>query len=222
MKKLLIFITCFFITGCTIKYDIKIDDELKVTESAIIYGGDELYDSYYKTSKNKVLAGILEDYQDSLNMNNYDFKLIKGVEPHVDVKKKYDNVGDYLDNSKLFNNFFDKIDYQKNGNIIKIETEGFNPSEKDNQGRFYVEKLDISITSAYKVINNNATSIDEDTNTFHYVIDKDTNDFKILLEIDSSKKFNPYLKSIVIIISLLLLIIAVWIIIFINKKKRKG
>jgi hypothetical protein len=52
-------------------------------------------------------------------------------------------------------------------------------------------------------------------------MNSDTKDFKIMLEINTARKFNPYLKSIRIIGILLLSIIIIWVVIFrINRKKK--
>ena len=72
---------------------------------------------------------------------------------------------EYLQNGKLFNDYFDEINYHKDGDIVKITTNGFNPVDDDVPERFYIDNLEIAITSSYKVINHNATRISKDTNT---------------------------------------------------------
>ena len=221
MKKVLIILSCLILTGCNVKYNVLIDDGLKVSENIMVEGDEELYDTYYKTSRNKVLKNFLDMYNSDLEQNGYSYELVKGEYPHIKINKDYNNIGDYLDNSKMFNGYFDKINYNKDGNIIKIETQGFNPNISDDPGRFYVSDLDIAIKCFYKVTNHNASEVDEKTNTYHFILKSDTEDFKILLEFDSSRKFNPYLKTILTIFVSLLIIVLVWIIVyFLNRKKK--
>ncbi len=221
MKKFLLILICLIMTGCNVKYNVNIDEGLKVSENIIVEGDDELYDTYYKTSRNKVLKNFLDMYNNDLEQNGYKYELVKGEYPYIKINKNYNNVLEYLDNSKMFNGYFDKINYNENGNIIKIETEGFNPNISDDPERFYVHNVDIAIKCSYKVLNHNASRVDEKTNTYHYILENGTEDFKILLEFDSSRKFNPYLKTIITIIISLLIIVLVWIIIyFLNRKKK--
>ena len=145
MKKvILLLISLFLVTGCSVQYDVLIDDDLKVHETSKIMGSDDLYELYYKTSKVHVLEDLLENYQDDLKNNNYSFKLYKESNPYIILEREYNDIQNYLNNSKLFNDYFDKMSYNVSGNIIKIETEGFNPNEEDNPDRFNVSDINIS------------------------------------------------------------------------------
>lgn len=221
MKKVVILVCLFLLTGCTVNYKITIDEELKVNEEAVLSGTSEFYETYNKTTKNNVLKSILSNYEEILKENNYYYELITDANPYVKVSKNYNDINNYLNSSILFNDYFDKINYTREGNIIKIETEGFNPNDPDNPDRFYVRNLDISITSSYKVVNHNANKIDEKTNTFYYELKEDTKDFKIMLEIDTSSKFIKNLDKIIIVIVMAILIIVAWIFVFIINKKKK-
>ena len=218
----LILLACLFLlTGCNIEYKVNINNDFSISENVHVFGTESLYDTYYRTLKIDVLKENLDRYQESLNDNNYKYELIDEENPYVTLEKKYNDIEDYIKNSQLFNDYFDEIRYNKEGNILKIETIGFNPNEQDNPDRFYVEKLDISITSSYEVINHNAKSVNENTNTFHFEIDEDTKEFKILLEIDTSKRFNPYKKDIIIITMGIIIIIVTWTVYYINNKRSK-
>ncbi len=138
MKKLLILISCLFITGCNVEYKINIDEDLKVIESVQIAGGDELYKTYYKTSKNKVLSSLLDLYKDILNQNNYEYNLVKGIEPHVGLERKYANIGDYIDNTKLLNDYFEKIKYEKKDDVKHHDLEKI--KKNINQHRYNMNK----------------------------------------------------------------------------------
>lgn len=209
------------LTGCSVKYDISINEDLTIDETSIITETSEVYNVYYKTSKSNVLKMFLDEYVDALNTSNYKYELVKDSDPYVKLNKKYNNMEEYLHNSELFNNYFDDIKYSKNGNIIKVETVGFNRVEEDVPDRFYVNKAEIAIKSFYKVVNHNATKVDEKTNTYYYELDENTEDFKIMLEYDESKKFDPNIDLYIIIIVAVALMIASWIFVIIAKKKNR-
>ena len=219
-KKILAFLLILFVTGCQVKYNVTINEDLTVLEQAIIYGDDDLYSTYYKTTKNNVLKSNLDTYREFLNENNYKNSIEESDEPSINLEKKYNDISSYINSSKLFNDYFDKINYSRNGNIIKIETEGFKPCEEDDPNRFYIDELDIAITSKYNVLNHNATRVDKDTNTYHYTIKANTNDFKILLELDTSKEFNPKLRMYTMMVILFIIIVGAWIMVFVLNKKK--
>ena len=220
MKRIVILVSILILlTGCSVDYHVEIKDDLKVTEIAYLEGNDEFYNSHYRTTKVKVLQEVLDIYNDELKENNYQTEVIKSDNPYVKIEREYRDIQEYLNNSKLFNNYFDKINYTKEGKIVKIETEGFNPNEEENPDRFNVDKLDIAIKSAYKVVDSNATEIDKKTNTYHFIMNANDEDFKIIMEFDTSSKFIANFDIYIILFGILILTTGAWIFVFVNKKK---
>ena len=223
MKKnyLFLILIIFLMTGCDVKYNININDDFTVLEKSVLTGTSDFFKPYYKTTKKNVLEEILGNYEARLKDKNYGYQLVDGDSTYVSLEKKYDNIQNYLDNSILFNDYFEKISYNTNGNLVRIETEGFNPNEEDNPDRFYVRKLEVSITCAYKVVESNATKIDKKTNTYYFEMSENSDDFKILLEFDKSSRFIKDMDKYLIIGGSIVVIIASWIFVFkVNKKKR--
>ena len=220
MKKIVILLLLCLTTGCSVNYKVNINEDLTIIEEAEIKGNEAFYQPYYKTTKVNVLKELLEGYKETLIENNYDYELLENYNPSIKIKKQYNDINSYLNNSLLFNDYFEKINYTENNKNVKIETEGFNPNEEDNPDRFYVRDLDIAITCAYNVVNSNAVKIDKKTNTYHFQMDENTKEFKILLEFDTSSKFNPNIEIYVMILVGVLMVIASWI--FVYKSKRKG
>lgn len=221
MKKIVILAFLLLLTGCTAEYNISINEDLSISETAYCYGDSDMFDTYYMTTRSNVLGEILDVYTDGLKENGYEYELMEGTNPYVVLSRKYSDIGDYVNKTILLNDYFDEIKYTKNGDILKIETVGFHPNEENDPNRFYITNLDIAITSSYKVINHNATKIDDNTNTYHFEIKEDTEDFKIILELDTTKKFNPLEKTYLTIIITVLIIIAAWIMVFVLNKKKK-
>lgn len=221
MKKILfLIIALLLITGCSVNYNLTINEDLTILEEASLTGTDDFFANYYKTTKKNVIKDSLELYKDILKTNGYNYEFIENDTPYVKVNKKYNNIGSYTKESILFNNYFDEVKYTEDGNLKKIETVGFNENNPDDPNRFYVRKLSISITCPYKVKNHNARNVNKKTNTYYYELN--SNSSKILLEFDSSKKFNPNSDTILIIIICILVIIGAWVTIYIlNKKKNK-
>ena len=222
MKKIVILIIAvFLITGCSVKYHVVINEDLTLIEEAKMTGTQELFDNYYKTTKTNVLNSFLEIYQDILTENNYQYEMIQDETPYVLVTRKYENANDFVNSSKLFNDYFEEIKYTEDGNKKKIETTGFLGNDPENSDRFDVKELEISITCPYKVINHTAKELDLNTNTYYFEL-ADENDI-ILLEYDTSSKFNPNSELYKTIATCLLILLGIWIIIVcVNKKNNKN
>jgi hypothetical protein len=221
MKKIVILIiTLFLITGCSVKYSVVINEDLTMVEEAKLTGTDDFFADYYKTTRTNVLKSILEVYQDKLDENNYQYELVEDkTKPYVILTKKYDNGNDYVTNSLLFNKYFEEVKYSEDGNIKKIETIGYNGDIPDDQDQFSIRELEISIKCPYKVKNHTAKRVDKETNTYYYELNDENN--KILLEYDTSTKFNPKSDLIRTLLILFGIVIASWIIIIIVSKKNK-
>lgn len=219
MKKIVILVVLCFLTGCTVNYNIEFLDDLTVQEKAIIGGNEELFVAKYKTTHENVLIEALSPYENDLKENGYQYHVNLDGSETVIIEKEYADIESYLKSSLLFNDYFDKINYSKDGDIIRIETEGFNSNNIEDPNRFYVKNLDIAIKSAYKITNSNASRIDEKTNTYHFMMNEQDEDFQIILEINTSSKFIANLDIYVIMIVFVGIVIASWIFVFVNKKR---
>ena len=220
MKRIIVLIIpLLLLTACSVKYDLVINEDLTIIEEAKLTGTQDFFANYYKTTKKNIIKSFLEQYQDILNDNGYQYELVEDEIPFVNLKKKYENISNFTQNSILFNDYFDEIKYIEDGKIKKIETFGFNENNPEDPNRFDVKELTISITCPYKVKNHNAKKVNKKTNTYYYEL---SNNNKILLEFDVSKKFNKYENMIITIIICLLIIIFTWVTIYILNKKKKS
>lgn len=223
MKKIVILIiTIFLLTGCSVKYNLVINDDLSVSEEAKLTGTDSFFDNYYKTTRKHVLENFIDIYKEVLTEKEYQYKLIAEEEkkPYVLVSKKYNNIKEYIDNSMTFNGYFDEIKYTENGSIKKIETFGFHENDIDDPERFNVQELEIAITCSYKVRNHNAKEVNKKTNTYYYELSKENN-YKILLEFDANRKFDSNEGIINTVLICLGIIVLSWVLIYILNKRKK-
>lgn len=208
-KKLFLLLMLFLLTGCKVNYNLSINDDYSIDEIVTMTGTNTFFDTYYRTSRKNVLEMVLEDHKDTLKDNEYLVEMVDDNVPYIKATKTYQNIEEFSKNTIFFENYFDEIKCTKNGNILTIETIGFNPNELDDPERFYVKDLEIAIKSVYKVKKDNASYVDEFTNTYYFKMAENTEDFKILMEIDLSSKYSYYLK-----IALYFAIIFVGIIIY--------
>ena len=187
-------------------------------------GTDNLFENYYKSSKLNVVKMFLDVDKITLDEYGYNYKIIEESTPYVLADKKYNNMASFTENTVFYKQYFDSLEYSEKDGIITIEGKDFLPNDPDDPGRYYISDMTIAIESKYKVIDNNANSVDKDTNTYYWNIDNDTTDFKLLLSFDSNTKFNPYINEIIMIIVSILIVIITWLSVWYfyrNEKKKK-
>lgn len=222
MKKItILIIALFLITGCSVKYNLVINEDLSIIEEAKLTGTDDFFATYYKTTRTNVLKSMIDIYQSSLEENNYQYELVEDSLPYVKVTRKYSNANEYVSSSILFNNYFEEVKYTEDGNLKKIETIGYNGNIPDDQEQFDIKELEIVITCPYEVKNHTAKKVNKETNTYYYELNEENN--KILLEYDISNKFNPKADLIKTLIIMGITLVLVWvIIIYLIKKNNKN
>ena len=221
MKKIVVLIIfVLMLTGCSVKYNLVINEDLSIQEEAKLTGTDEFFQNYYKTTRTSVLKSNLEVYKDILDESSYEYEVKEESYPYVLTTNTYSNVNEYINNSKLFNDYFDEIKYTEDGDIKKIETVGFNENNPDDPNRFNVKDLTIAITCPFEVTDHNATEIDKNTNTYYFKLGE-KGETKILFEYDVSKKYSVENNLLRTLIICLVAIVGVWISVAILNKNDK-
>ncbi len=220
MKRIVILAVCILlITGCSVKYNLTINEDLSITEGASLTGTQDFFDLYYKSTKTNVLQFFLDIYKEILDEYHYEYKIVNSETPYVAISKKYNTINDFINESKLFNGYFDEVKYTEDGKIKRIETVGFNPNNPSDPDRFDIQKQEIIIKCPFVIKDNNAKRIDKKTNTLYYELDEKNN--KIIIEFDSSKKFNANMELIQILVICAVILVGAWVVILINKNKNK-
>lgn len=221
MKKWLLALILVLLTGCSVNYNVMINDDFSVNEKAIIQLDDDFYEQYYRTTRKNVLTELLDGYSSILNENNYTYNISDDKNPFITLEKKHASVEDFINNSILFNDYFDKINYNKNDNKLIINTEGFNPNDRDNPDRFNISELSIIIKPSFKITKHNAKEFNEEENSLTYVLNNEDDNFNILLELDINKRFNPLGKGTKYMIIFVGLAIIAWIFVIVKSRKNK-
>ena len=193
MKKIKVFILLiglFILTGCSGNYNIKIDEDLSVTEKAEIYLANKPY-LYDRTLK------VIKD--NNINKKNYSVTQTSDSIKIV-YKEKYESIEDYILNSKLYKQLYDEIMYDKNNNELLIKTES--KMKLDSTGvdsivnDYNVSLLQINIETPFRVLSNNSDSTYN--NTYTWNLDSNINTKKIELDIKLETK-KQRIKQIIVL-----------------------
>lgn len=213
IKILFILITIILLSGCSGVYTINYNDDLSIDE--------ELNLKIDKTEKS--YENTLRIFEDN-NIDKDKYKIINGDdEVTVDYKETYINIEDYLINSKIYHQFYGNIDYIKEEDNIDIEANNkFNFASQNfvnitnNQN---IEYLRFNLNTNFKVNENNADEVSE--NTYSWIYNAETQEKNIKLNLSLKKSTLP-IKEIVTIISVVIVSLIILINIiknFINSRK---
>lgn len=203
IKILFILITIILLSGCSGVYTINYNDDLSIDEELNLKI-DKTENSYENSLR------IFED--NNIDKNKY--KIINGDdEVTIDYKETYINIEDYLINSKLYHQFYENIDYIKDKDNIDINANNnfyFNSKSLVNISNSQnIEYLRFNLNTNFKVNENNADEVSE--NTYSWIYNTETQEKNIKLNLSLKKSTLP-IKEIVTIIS----VVIVSLIILIN------
>ncbi|MBE6153565.1 MAG: hypothetical protein E7166_05015 [Firmicutes bacterium] len=188
--KLLIIISLIFITGCSTKYDLTIDSDLNLKETVTLYENNKTLEVYNNNLK-LVPDQKFSQYKEMSTFKNY--KLIKKIfekdKTGGVIQTKFSSLEKYRD-SFVLTTIFEDIQFLEYGNIVNIQTSGYNPSifVSEEDFEFFMEDIEVNIKFHNDVVENNAQKYDEKTNTYTWILNQDSKSGNIMFSIDKSKK----------------------------------
>lgn len=226
-KKLLflVLIVCLM-CGCTARYNIQIDKNLKVKET--IYGLEtqEFYQKYIYSSVDRVIEMILEPRETTLLLRDYNYeKYTDGKLTGLKIDKSYNNIKQFINNNIVYKQYFEKLLYEEKGNIIKIYTEGdFYPYVRDDPDKYAIDDAQIAIKFPFAITSTNADlcELDGKMNVCYWKIDKYTKNKQIVLSFDKTKLQQQNHFDLFFIIPIAIIVLIVFIIGFIIKIKKSN
>ncbi|MGM9876067.1 MAG: hypothetical protein ACI310_02430 [Bacilli bacterium] len=215
MKKIFFVISLFLLSGCTINYNLEIDEnQIKENisgevskEETIIKEEDTGLNIYYVMLYNDQKALLDGDdlYKKDINEENNNIK--------YNYSYTYQN---NYDKSRLINTCFKDPIIKETDDLYYIKLEG----------RFfcmYSDKVTINVTSNYAVVDNNAQKVED--NTYTWVID-DSNNVNIYLTVSKTIKNEKPSKTKFIstfqLIGLIVFVVLTGITYFLYRKKNSG
>ena len=230
MKKIFLLLIAMLLSGCTVKYNLIIYDDLSVDEE--IYGleDNDFYDLYYRDTKKDVVNYLFNAKNDLLVKYQYEREYYHDNETNLagaKLVRSYENLADYINSTISYKHYFEKLKFEENDNIVKIYSDSnFIPYYYDDPEYFAIDSSDINIRMPFKVVNSNADScnIDSGLSVCKWHFNMDMSDKSIYIEFDktvSSK--NVSIKNYIIIGLIVLgIIIFIYFVFFLRIKTRNN
>ncbi len=215
-KLFLIIILTLFISGCTVKYDLTIDNN-GMYENIRLYfvnnaENNKLVDSLYSQNRSAY-------YDFDTNMTNY-YKTTKGIDKDHDLlylNYYYEYNENKLQNSNAINECFYNKSVTKDEKYITLNTsKGLDCIYRDTVKQ--IDKLEINIKTKYLVVESNADSVSKNTYTWK-ITDKNYNEKSIYMKIDYKNNYKEE-TPIYIILVLFGIVIGGFILIIALKLRR--
>ena len=221
MKKIIIFLIPFLLTGCAdVTYDLEINSNLEITESINMSATKEYFANFYLDSPLKIVEGSFknEELLKPLIDNEYKYELRENNRPYPSVfaTKKYNSLEQYAANTVFKNQVFEEIFISTDDNFVTLKTKGFIEYRPDDSGgenyyQFPVSNLLLNIKLPFSVKETNADKIDKKANTYTWLVNEKTKEKEIIITFDKNTKniifdINLYIPIIIFIVGILSII----------------
>lgn len=212
MKKGILFAFLLLLTGCTIDYNLEIDNNKIKEEIVGTISSDEYEIKEIDTDVN-IFYEIVNYEQKSLLSGDdiYNKKIIKN-DDGVDCNFKYtykDNFGE----SRLLNTCFENVEFRE-------DNEYYYASIGGDFYCLYSNKITINVKTDYAVLNNNANKVKD--NVYTWIIDGNTADIQMVISktlVNNSNANTQFKPNYFRIIGFIVLIVLSLITYILYKKK---
>ena len=208
-KYLILILLLFVCSGCSGNYNLNIKPDLSIEENLELTIENK-GDLYQKT------LDIFEE--NDIKRDNYNVN-ISGDEIIVEYKDTFSSIEDYILNSKVYPQLFNKVEYNKTKKYIDLYTsdniKSNNEYNKNGTNLTDFDVIQVNINNPYKVNDTDAEMIND--NTYTWSIKKD--DMNKTIHMQFKPSFNKFpTKSVVV--GLLILIISASFIIYVARRYR--
>ena len=201
MKKILFLISIIMLTGCSVVYELNIDNKNSYNER-INFTESNNYLKKYGENTSETISNIIDFYfsgnEEIEPVIVLDTKNIKGKKSGeytgFTLNQTFLNQKIYQE-SLFFNYYFEtsKITNAKDTYTIygnKFNYDNVKKLTTSYKYTFDVDNIVIKIQSYYDVIDSNATKIDKKTNTYYWVVNEDNaSNFELKLTYSKDKKY---------------------------------
>ncbi len=222
-NKIIILLSLFLLTGCTVNYNLDIDKDFNVVETLNVLVNKDDFEINYDSYKEGV-DSVFDKINGELKYKLSDYK-IKKRKNNINVlfKNEYISQSEFVLSSFMKNANAKIENYKKGNNDIFQILINYDFNDLINTRKYSnipIDDMTLTIDFPYKVISSNADKTEKNKLTWDLKSLKESRSFYIEYdqnEIVKSNKINYLLLSII----LALIVLMILIIIVILRKRRK-
>lgn len=186
--KFIVLLVLLFTTGCTVDYDLKINNDLSIEESFIAFDTKEnLKEKKYNSFNDMIEANERLTIVDTdlYIINNYKKDNLLGAT----VKRKYTSLEEYVNQVNKYDLFLNKTTYTLSSDIATIKFSPVYEENKEFANIFYNIDANINIYIPFEVKEHNADSFDESKNIYTWNVKNYTkNNEELYVSFDTTKR----------------------------------
>lgn len=207
-KLLMVLVSLFILTGCSVDYSITFDKNMKVNETMHATETDEFYSNYPNSSYQRVISFILEPNLDFLNHNDYNVNIEEyNGNKGVKIERDFLDFNEFRNISLIYLQAVDGIEFIEDGSYITLKAKvSINTNEQD-QERYYVSNLKLNIELPFVVKDSNADKVKKNVYTWNF--DANNNNREIIITFNKDK-LNINYKLYIMIAGVILFILLVY------------
>ncbi len=221
MKIIVVIMMLFFISGCSVDYDLIITSNHRIKEDIKFYMKNEQYIDE-ETSIKEIFKGQIDSYKRMPAYRDYQYNYKIGQDvSYIHLSTWYPTFSSFQ-NSVIYKNLFENILVLENDEFISFKTVGkyyyeyLYGEDASPDPNFYMGDIKVKIRLHNKVLESNADVVDGAKNTLEWNISRENNEKSIYFKLDHRKRYDIILidmflfnKSTFIIIGVTLLLIAI-------------
>lgn len=195
-KYVFVIIVVMILSGCTVSSNINVSSSGKVSENVKIVEESSNISENSNIISN-YLNSITNKYKKAFEAKNYSYNKILDVnkESGLEVKKDYDNICEFVNDTGFSQYLYKKITCSENDYYYEIKSEGENIFYCPGCSDFpHIDKINLNITLPVRAEEDNSDNVSG--NTYTWVYDKETNKSKsIYLKVNKSEMINQEKKD---------------------------
>ena len=226
ISKLIIVLIILITTGCTVKYEIEITEDMEVNEQIDVLEKNEMFGNI--GTDNKTYIDMMFDvYSTNNKYESYKFdKIFENNKSGIIGTKKFKSLDEYIETGTVKKSMFRFTNIEEENGIITLTSTHFRYDQifNDLESNFPYDEIRIIINLPFEVTDTNADIKETEKGKYTWIINSNTKTPEIKIsfrkKISLEQKIKKYMKNIVIptLICGAILLVA-FIIIFINHKR---
>lgn len=221
LKKTVLVLLMFFITGCSVEYTLTINEDKTLDESLTILQSNSLWGSTKTEISYQIDSTLVFAKDETEPAYFYNQEKVLG-NANSGVKYSYQfNKDNFISDSEFIRNCFDSYELYLEEEMLNISASGFKCSTA--LGDDY--NLSINIVTDGKVINGNYDKNNENKYTWNIRADEDVS-IELTMDLSKPKTVTEHYEenkySLLIIVSIVLLLCGIILVAYIKNKKNNS
>ena len=228
IKKIILICTLFILTGCSVEYNLTINEDLSVKEKVIANENTNRMEAMTKSKGDNAVNYIYnmfkrDDKKVSISTKN------TSKNTYTTVVKTHKNIENYSKDFK--SDVFEKVNIIKEDNVVTFTANQTKPLGKNQSYSLIYDDITIRMYVPFKVIENNATSVSGNTYIWKIKNDGKLNFIKIKYNEEMKKntfsiKINNKIfnidYAIIGISGIILVLLIIFVVVVIKNKKNNS